>query len=1474
MLERMVRPLKEAGLAVNACENFEDAAKLYDGQALIVLPIKEDEQIEAKAFVERLRSRAIASPYILGVGRCEDAQRQSLVAKMGLNDLIAYPFDEDEVQQRLASFRSWCEMPTSNAMQAPDETDIVSATVADAAPSEMLQTTRVSLFGDTPEGEEEEAPESIYCREAPVGIAMFDRKLTYLLANPRWIQQFRLKNKEVIGRTQFELFPKLHPNWRRIYRRCLNGETRRGREKVQSVDGPVDMRWEVRPWRYRSGQVGGVTIAFEETWKPADELATKPEVAAKAPKEKFPAPLSLSKQLQSPALVLGLDGVVLECNDSARALKLDQPAAEYIEALKKDPNQLPLTELVELPERAEHLAWGTSILHDADGNPERVLRVGVRLPSSMLPTVEVEKVVEVPAAEEAQIFEVAVPAASPSVSSFDDDALDEVTELVWKANPRGEITYFNSAWLKFRDSPLNRELNGGWLDGLHASDARSTKGIVAEAIRNQKILEHTFRLKSALGGYISMDMWVKPFHSESGELLGFYGICQDHQEEAKSSPIGFASALLGSPKKSQEEHHILQTVRQDAADALAKLAEAEREVLDLKDSLAKLDDSSFEVDSGDVVLSDNPFMMWQCDAAGDLSAVNSTWNKAFERDVKALPQSDWVEAIVDDKERSATQKQLRAAASQGVPLTCRFHWKPSAQAATHMELQAVPVLDEGGQSLGLSGSLRDISAEHATISSIKALIEPQAEGVGSAPVSELFAKLTAQLPQWQERQALHDQHLAAFREIFDHVAVGVVLLGSDGKAMIVNQRHRDLLGFGIEEGESIEGWLCRAGGDSDHTSSVLKIWQEDIWQRQLTKVLALKASNGSLREIRFEPQLFLGDNRLLLTLHDITESKRSEEAMRDSEIRFRALFRESSMGIALLDGEEKIYDVNPGMESIIGVARRQILCRHFDECLHPDDLSRKQQIVQQLLASPKRNTEMELRLARRREEGGICEDIWVRLHIALVRDVDQRVLFTAYFIQDITEQKRLQAALHISKEQNRALLEIIPDMILLVDRRSEIVDIMPGEGMPEDFVDQEAMGRRVETILPSFGKQAEALIQRAYVADDVVVHPFTTPGGSLFQARIVACKPDNAVITVQSVPEIEAAPEPLALPEPEIPEALERMSLTFANAPNAVIIMNYSGGIQHWNPAASELFGYTEGEAEGQPLPALFGLDSVDALTRHLKEDNHSRWVGQLPFQRKDRTEGLAEVIFAPLKAESGSLQGQVAFLRQLEPPKPESVASAAAPAVDQEALAEKIREESLSTLVPQMHQRLRNNLQIIATLLNLQYRSQTDPDTRSALRTSRNRAQALLLLHGLIQKKEDEEQVDFHQYAKSLCDHLLESYEAVGRIHVVLEIDGQLDLQVASPLSLILNELVTNAIQHGFPDPEQGTITINLKLAQGTGELAVRDDGFGLGAGEESSGMGMQIVKTLASQVGGSLEKIDTTETEFRVCFITSLRK
>ena len=1464
MLERLVRPIKEAGLAVKACESFEDAENLFTDQALVVLPIKEDEQADAKSFIESLRQQAKAAPYMLGVGRCEEGQRQGLVAKMGLNDLIAYPFDEEEVNKRLASFRRWCEMPLPG--------DVESASVTLEEPDQaMLQTSRVSLFAGAPEGEEPESAESIYCREAPVGIAMFDRQLNYLLANPRWIQQFRLRDREIIGRNQFDVFPKLHPNWKRIYQRCLNGETRRGRETIGSGNGPIEMRWEVRPWRYRTGQIGGVTIAFEEAWKQGEESAPA-VVETKAAPELFPA------QFPGPALLLDLQGNVLESNQSAENLGLAKPDDAFLEKLREGLDALPLTELVESETSSDELlAWSNSVLRDASGEPDRILRVGVSVPRDLLPVVEKVTAVEVapPMISPTELLggRSAPHRPAPQVPSFEDDALDELPQLIWKANARGEITYFNKAWLEFRGRPLKRELNGGWLDGLHSSDARSTKGIVAEAIRNQKSLDHTFRLKSDQGEYVSMDMWVEPYHSPDNELLGFYGVCEEHREAPASA--NFASSLLGGGQPmgggQPLDEGILDEARRDANDALAKLAAAEREVLDLKEALGKLSRASGESQTS---LPAGPTMLWQADAAGKLTHVNAKWNELLGRDLDAPADDSVLAGIKDPQERQTVQDRLAQAAEQGVPATCEFTWRRPNGETTLMELCGEPQLDSEGRT-GLSGFVRDVEQEAVALKALQTLVAPEGLGDEDASVAERFGRLASKLPGWQERQVADRQDLLVFREIFDHAAVGIVLLGSDGRALFTNRRHRELLDFSIDDLGGIEDWLRRGCGDEEHTASVLKFWREDIWQRQLTKTLALKSASGTLREIRFEPQLFVDDNRLLLTLHDVTESKRSEEAMRESEIRFRALFRESSMGIALVDAEEKIYDVNPGLERVLEVPKRQILCRPFDECLHSEDLPRKQAVLQQLLASPKRNAEIELRLAKRRDQSGVTEDSWIRLNIALVRDVDQRVLFTAYFVQDITEQKRVQAELQISQEQNRALLEIIPDLILLVDRRAQVIDLMPGEQMPDGLVEENAIGNRVDAVLPSLGHQFDQLIQKAYVVDDVVHFPFTTPQGRTFAARIVACKPDNAVVTIHEERPVEAPAPPAPEPTPaEIPEEVERMALTFSSSPEAVVITDYSGGILEWNAAAASLFGYSREEASGQPLPALFGVDSVESLTRHLRQDEAHRWTGQIPFLRKDRSEGLADIVFAPLKSASGSLQGEVAFIRETEPapappPPPPAIS------VDREALAAEIREESLAKLVPQMHQRLRNNLQIISTLLNLQYKSQPDDQTRNALRTSKNRAHALLLLHELIQAKEDEEEVDFGQFARALCDHLIDSYEVRDRITVEFECDGFLDLQAASPLSLILNELVTNAIVHGFPEPESGVIKVSLRLSEGAGELRVQDDGFGMKpVAPESQGMGLQIARTLANQIGGSLETIDSTETEFLVCFMTSLRK
>jgi two-component sensor histidine kinase len=138
----------------------------------------------------------------------------------------------------------------------------------------------------------------------------------------------------------------------------------------------------------------------------------------------------------------------------------------------------------------------------------------------------------------------------------------------------------------------------------------------------------------------------------------------------------------------------------------------------------------------------------------------------------------------------------------------------------------------------------------------------------------------------------------------------------------------------------------------------------------------------------------------------------------------------------------------------------------------------------------------------------------------------------------------------------------------------------------------------------------------------------------------------------------------------------------------------------------------------------------------------------------------------------------------------------------------------------------------------------------------------------------EGEEVVDFAPFTEALARELLSVYQAEERVEVHAEVDSVLDLQAASPLALILSELISNALRHGFPSPGEGNLHVWMRVKGGQGELRVRNDGIPESqTARNPSGMGLQIVKTLANQIGGSLEKIDTTETEFRVYFKTSLR-
>jgi two-component sensor histidine kinase/ABC-type amino acid transport substrate-binding protein len=194
-----------------------------------------------------------------------------------------------------------------------------------------------------------------------------------------------------------------------------------------------------------------------------------------------------------------------------------------------------------------------------------------------------------------------------------------------------------------------------------------------------------------------------------------------------------------------------------------------------------------------------------------------------------------------------------------------------------------------------------------------------------------------------------------------------------------------------------------------------------------------------------------------------------------------------------------------------------------------------------------------------------------------------------------------------------------------------------------------------------------------------------------------------------------------------------------------------------------------------------------------------------------------------------------------------------------EEALVQSLAEKEL--LLREVHHRVKNNLQVICSLINLQMsagaRSAAD---KRLLVDIEARVRAMSLVHETLYRSDDFSSVNFSSYVGELCDHLLDAY-SVDRSKVRLRIDIadlNLPLEKAIPCGLIVNELVVNALKHAFPDGRTGTIEVTLSSsAEGLATLVVSDDGAGKAesGGEAGSTIGMNLVRTLARQLDGSFE-------------------
>jgi two-component sensor histidine kinase len=211
------------------------------------------------------------------------------------------------------------------------------------------------------------------------------------------------------------------------------------------------------------------------------------------------------------------------------------------------------------------------------------------------------------------------------------------------------------------------------------------------------------------------------------------------------------------------------------------------------------------------------------------------------------------------------------------------------------------------------------------------------------------------------------------------------------------------------------------------------------------------------------------------------------------------------------------------------------------------------------------------------------------------------------------------------------------------------------------------------------------------------------------------------------------------------------------------------------------------------------------------------------------------------------------------------------------EELAQSVAEKDI--LLNEVHHRVNNNLQVIASLLRMQAEGYPNDQVADALRETQLRVESMALIHAHLYNSADWNAVNFAEYTTVLVGNLFVSYGVdpaliTGRVEIS---PFELSVDKAIPAGLILNELISNALKHAFPDGRHGSILVKGGLCDGRVQLVVEDDGTGVsGKTAERSrrqSLGLKIVEILGRQLKGTFEQPDAAREPgagsiFRVSF------
>ncbi|RPI37194.1 MAG: PAS domain S-box protein [Methanoregulaceae archaeon] len=494
-------------------------------------------------------------------------------------------------------------------------------------------------------------------------------------------------------------------------------------------------------------------------------------------------------------------------------------------------------------------------------------------------------------------------------------------------------------------------------------------------------------------------------------------------------------------------------------------------------------------------------------------------------------------------------------------------------------------------------------------------------------------------------------------------------------------------------------------------------------------------------------------------IHDITDRKKAEAALRESEERFFQVSESAGVWIWEIDENGLYTYASPVVEKILGYAPEDLVGKkYFFDLFAPEareDLRRAS-----LAAFGRRETFRNFINPTIHKNGSR-----VILDTSGAPIVDEYGRLTGYrgTDTDITARERAEEELRESEERYRTLVDQLPDYVI-VHRDGILLYVNPASAARMGYDGRALQGRSIlEFIAPEYHKTVRNAIARRMAGKDV----------ASYEMKIRA--KDGTFRTVL-------------------------------------------------NHGSTVMF-------EGR----LASLNVLSDITDRKLMEEEVRSLNRVLEQRvKDRTEALSRT--------NEQLTAEIAARTHAE-----------------QEIVQSLREKDL--LLREIHHRVKNNLQIIASLLNLQSRTINDPNVLEAIRNSQSRIRAMALVHERIYRSHSIAEINLKDYLNYLIKQIFQFCNIQQhqiRMEVTMD-EIMADIDTITPLGLIINELVSNSLKHAFPKGRQGAISIECS-PQDAGMLRIvyHDNGIGIPAGydwKKTESLGLRLVNSLVDQLNGTIE-------------------